>query len=246
MENELLRRAEDLADRSGRTGTVCATPFLTPAEQFTLRQVFAHRSDAPVFHGGGTECERQCAFFLPEYMTPEDLEPTDFISCVAFRSFFGEPTHRDYLGAILARGISRERVGDIRIQGDLAWVFCVRSVATLLLDMDRVGRYTVKAALCSPEDVPAEEIHRENVTFTVRSLRLDAVTGGMFRLSRSSAAEQIRLGLVSLNYTPCLRTDAPVQEGDVISLRGKGKGSVTEIGGKSRKDRLFVTAEIRK
>lgn len=246
MENELLRRAEDLADRSGRAGMVCATAFLTPAEQFALRQAFAHRPDAPVFHGGGAECERQCAFFLPEYLIPEYLDPADFISCVAFQSFFGEPTHRDYLGAALSQGIGRERVGDIRIQRDRAWIFCTRSVAPLLLAMDRVGRYTVKTAPCPLEDVPAEEVRRENVTFTVQSLRLDAVTGGMFRLSRSAAAEQIRQGLVSLNYALCLRTDATVREGDVISLRGKGKGSVTEIGGKSRKDRLFVTAEIRK
>ena len=30
------------------------------------------------------------------------------------------------------------------------------------------------------------------------------------------------------------------------SLRGHGKGSVTEVGGKSKKDRLFITAELRK
>ena len=32
--------------------------------------------------------------------------------------------------------------------------------------------------------------------------------------------------------------------GDVISLRGKGKGSITALGGVSRKDRLFVSAEL--
>ena len=57
-----------------------------------------------------------------------------------------------------------------------------------------------------------------------------------------SAAEQIRLGLVSLNYLPCERTDAPVKEGDVISLRGRGKGCLAEVGGRSKKDRLFVMA----
>lgn len=246
MENELLRRAEDLADRCERTGTVCHTAFLTPAEQFELRRAFGDRPRAPVFHGGGEGCERRCAFFLPEYLAPEDLDVAETVACAAFQSFFGEPVHRDYLGAILAQGIGRERVGDIRIQGDRAWVFCMRSVAPLLLDMDRVGRYTVRAAPCPLKDAPPEEIRRESVTFTVQSPRLDAVTGGMFRLSRSAAAEQIRLGLVSLNYAPCPRTDAQVGEGDVISLRGRGKGTVTKIGGRSRKDRLFVQAEIRK
>ena len=66
----------------------------------------------------------------------------------------------------------------------------------------------------------------------------------MFGLSRTAAAELIRLGAASLNYAPCEKTDAPVKEGDVISLRGKGKGVLTEVGGRSRKDRLFVSAEI--
>ena len=36
-----------------------------------------------------------------------------------------------------------------------------------------------------------------------------------------------------------------VHDGDVISVRGKGKGTVTDTGGRSRKDRIFVTAERR-
>jgi RNA-binding protein YlmH len=30
----------------------------------------------------------------------------------------------------------------------------------------------------------------------------------------------------------------------VLSLRGAGKGAVTEVGGRSRKGRQFVTAEL--
>ena len=76
------------------------------------------------------------------------------------------------------------------------------------------------------------------------SLRLDAVVAGMFRLPRTEAARQIAAGAVSLNYQECLKTDQTVREGDVLSLRGAGKGTVTGTGGTSRKGRLFVYAEI--
>ena len=76
------------------------------------------------------------------------------------------------------------------------------------------------------------------------SPRLDAVCAGMFRLSRTEAARQIEAGAVSLNYDECLKTDAQVGEGDVISLRGAGKGKLAEIGGSSRKGRQFVTVEV--
>jgi len=80
----------------------------------------------------------------------------------------------------------------------------------------------------------------------VMSMRLDAVTAGMFSLSRTECAKQIALGNVSLNHVQCLKTDSGVKEGDIISLRGSGKGSITGTGGTSRKGRLFVYAEIYK
>lgn len=241
--NDILRRAGDLSERCERTGTLTQTAFLTPAEQYAVEKAFSGREPKLFFSGGSGECERRCAFFLPWYIPAQSFDSAEYIRCVAFQSFFGAPGHRDYLGAVLALGIGRERIGDIRIKDDRAWIFCLPGVEPLLLDLDRVGRYTVRTAECPLTEVPEEEYRTESVTFTVQSLRLDAVTGGIFRVSRSAAAEQIRLGLVSLNYAVCDKVDAPVREGDVISLRGKGKGSVKEIGGRSRKDRVFITAE---
>ena len=125
--NDLIRRAEDLAARCERTSSVTATAFLTPAERMELQNTPSLRGTAVVYSGGGTECERTCAFFLPFYLTAEELDPSEYISAVHFRSFFGEPGHRDYLGALLALGVRREWVGDIRIRGAEAWVFCLPS-----------------------------------------------------------------------------------------------------------------------
>ena len=60
------------------------------------------------------------------------------------------------------------------------------------------------------------------------------------------AAKLIAEGRVSLNYNECLRTDMNVKAGDVISLRGMGKGEISELGGMSRRGRQFVGAEIYK
>ena len=37
-----------------------------------------------------------------------------------------------------------------------------------------------------------------------------------------------------------------MKEGDILSLKGKGKGSISGMGGTSRKGRLFVYGEIYK
>ena len=43
-----------------------------------------------------------------------------------------------------------------------------------------------------------------------------------------------------------LKADCAVKEGDILSLKGKGKGSISGMGGTSRKGRLFVYGEIYK
>jgi len=243
-EREFFRRAEDLCERCRRSGNVTTTGYLTPAEQYALRPRVEAREVQSLFTGGVEGCERQCCFFLPDWMEADAFDGQEYIHAVRLKSYFGEPGHRDYMGAILGLGIRRKWLGDIRVTGDICTVFCLPSVEPVLLDLDKVGRYTVKAASLPLSEVPAPERKVKTVSFTVKSLRLDAVAGEMFSVSRSVAADAIRMGLVQLNYSPCLRTDAAVKEGDVLSFRGKGKGTVAEVGGQSKKDRTFVTAEV--
>ena len=148
------------------------------------------------------------------------------------------------MGAILGMGVGREWVGDILVRGETAYVLCQPSVLRHLLSIEKVGRCGVRAEEIPLAGIPVQPRKTEERSFTVMSPRLDAVCAGMFRLSRTESARQIEAGLVSLNYTECLKTDQQVNEGDVLSLRGAGKGKLTAFGGSSRKGRLFVTAEI--
>lgn len=245
MEDELLRRAEDLCTRCERTATVTATPFLTPAEQYALTAWAKHRADCTVvLYGGHPNCERKAAFFLPFYLAPEDFDASEYLRAVRVTASFGAPGHRDYLGALLGLGVRREWIGDVLVFDNMAYVLCLPSVEEHLRTLEKVGRCGVKTASVALGDVPAPERRTKTVTFTVKSLRLDAAVAGLFGLSRTAAAERIRAGLASLNYSECLRTDAPVQVGDILSLRGAGKGAITDAGGISRKGRQFITAEL--
>lgn len=154
MEEDLLRRAADLAERCERTATVTSTAFLTPAEQYALTNWARHRDCTLVLHGGGAGCERRAAFFLPFYLAAEDFDPAEHLCAVHFSAPFGAPGHRDYLGAILGLGIRREWVGDILVQEHGAYVFCLPSVAPALLELEQVGRTGVKAAAVELAAVP--------------------------------------------------------------------------------------------
>lgn len=243
--NELLRRAEDLRARCERSGSLTMTGFLSPAERYQIENWAKRTADCRVvFHGGHAECERTVAFFLPYYMEADELDMAEYIRALHLSAPFGSPGHRDYMGAVLGMGVGREWVGDIWVKGQEAYIFCLPSVERHLLSIDKVGRYAVKARSIELAALPAPERQVREISFSVQSLRLDAVVGGMFCLSRTEAAKQITAGNVSLNYSPSLKTDGAVREGDVISLRGSGKGKLTGTGGTSRKGRLFVYAEI--
>ena len=246
MEKELEKRIEELAARCERQSCVTSTGFLTMAEQMEVAAWAKRLADVKLhFDGGNPACERKAAFFLPFYVEEADFDPSEYIRALKVTAYFGEPTHRDYMGAALGLGIRREWIGDFWVKGDTAHIFCLPTVERLLTDeLTKVGRISVKAAPCPLGEISAPERKVKKLTFTVKSLRLDAVAAGMFRLSRTAAAELIRAGAASLNYVPCLHVDEPISEGDVISLRSHGKGAVVKIGDKSRKDRTFIETEI--
>lgn len=241
--NSFLKRIDDLADRADRRGVLTKTAFLTPSEQAVLCQYC--RSDRLVLTGGQPDCERKIAFFLPAYEDADGFDASDYIRAVRIEAHFGEPGHRDYLGAILGLGIVREALGDIRIFERTAYVFCLPAVEPLLLDeLQKVGRIGVTTEPCALSAVPAPIVRTKTHACTVKSLRLDAVAAAVFGMSRTAAAEQIRMGTVKLNDLSCEHTDAPVKEGDVVSMRGRGKGRLKSVGAHSKKDRIFIETEL--
>ena len=199
-EEELLRRAEDLALRASRRGELTHSTFLTPAECALLSRRRPAADCVMLLHGGVPGAERRAAFFLPDWMDAEAFEPQEHLCAIELTARFGEPCHRDYLGAALGLGVGREWLGDILIEKNVAHLICLPSVKEhLLLNLDKVGRWGVKAREVPLAAVPVPEKQLREVTFSVKSPRLDAVCAGMFGLSRSAAAEAIAQGKTGLD-----------------------------------------------
>lgn len=244
--DELLKRASELYARCAETNTVTATPFLTPAEQYDLARAAEHFGWTNLrFYGGGPDCERKVAFFLPDYAAEGGFDLSDYLCAVRATTRFASPGHRDYLGSLMGLGIRREFLGDIYVSGETACFFCLPSVLRhILMNLDRIGKSGVKTEQIDLADVPVPVKTGKEIRFSLQSLRLDAAAAGLFSTSRSAMARLIEAGQVTLNYAVCLKTDAPVAEGDVISVRGRGKGSIVSCGGTTRKGRIFITAEL--
>ena len=141
-------------------------------------------------------------------------------------------------------GIRRDFLGDILVYDGGADIICMKSIEETVLSLEKAGRWGVKTESISLKDVKIPEKQLKHLSFTVASPRLDAAVSGLFRISREKAAGHIKFGNVSLNYEACLKPDAQVKAGDIISLRGSGKARIKDFGALSRKGRLFINGEI--
>ena len=153
-------------------------------------------------------------------------------------------THRDILGSLMAQGVRREELGDLLVGENGCDVIALRECIPFLRDnwlsAGRTGLHPVEIPL-SELRIPAAD--GKTIRDTVASLRMDAVLGSGFSLSRGRAAELIAAGRVSLNGCECLKPDRQLAEGDILSVRGQGRLILREIGGLSKKGRFYITVE---
>ena len=79
------------------------------------------------------------------------------------------------------------------------------------------------------------------INATVADLRLDAVAAAGYGVSRSRMSDEIKSLNVKLNWKEAKKAAQAVNEGDVISFRGRGRVEVAEIRGTTKKGRISVT-----
>ncbi|MBR5479336.1 MAG: RNA-binding protein [Clostridia bacterium] len=232
----IISRVEDKIRRVRDKNIPEALGFLTPSERAEIEKLHLPRH----FFYGGRDAERTFLFLLPDYMEEENFPVEEYLCVLSAKVPFGNPTHRDFLGAILGLGIERECVGDI-IVGEESFIYLTRKIAPFVMqNLDKIGRLGVKLKEVSPSSVPEKNEPYEEVNVTVASLRLDALVSGAFNISRSAAVQGISAGLVSVNFLPCENTSQVLSEGDLISFRGRGRAKINSLGGISKKGRQFV------
>ena len=237
--NYFLGHMEDLAEKALKAG-IAASRFLTPAEARSIAEHFKFKRTAPSFDGGYDEAERVRALFLnPDWGQYKRAE----LFAALKLEFRQQDTlgHRDILGALMALGIERDCVGDIICGDSFNAVICVPEMGAYICEnLTKAGRVGIKAREVGLEELLVENEEPKIKTATVASLRLDAVLSAAFGLSRGKTSELIAAGKVNLNHLLCEAPAKELNEGDLLSVRGLGRVRLVEVGGISRKGRVFL------
>lgn len=215
--------------------------FLSEEEQRFAENILSEKCNY-MFFGGYEEAERSLLGIFPSGMNIiEKAFPITALT-LSFRTQ-DKPTHRDFLGAVLALGIKREAIGDILIGSGTAVIFASPNVAKLISqELKTVGRVGVRVEMGILNGLP-EKSERIETSFTVSSLRIDCVIAAICSNSRSGANDLINEGRVSVNSVPCDKPTKVLCEGDKITVRGKGKFTLKQINGETRKGRLKIMVE---
>nr|GMC92373.1 putative RNA-binding protein YlmH isoform X2 [Ipomoea batatas] len=238
---EDVKRIIEMAERASSRREVLHTDFLTPLvlkESMLALEKLANVKT--VAQGGYPEAER-CRLSVghPEVLTTDP----DIVSALSISGNFSfQPcSHGDFLGSILGTGISRNKLGDIILQGEKGGqVLVVPELADFLTStLDKVGNVTVsckKIPLLALEYEPP----RTKLLKTVEaSLRLDAIASAGFKLSRTKMAGLISNGDVRINWITVTKSNTTVKTGDLISVSGKGRLKIGEINS-TRKGKFAV------
>lgn len=243
QEKLVMRRAQDLFRAACGRGAARYSGFLSDREQALCQAALNAAGCAEYsFEGGYPAAERKLLCIEPAGAVSAPPICCVKLKCAAFAGA-GAPAHKDYMGSLLGLGLERSCLGDILQDPEhagTAYAFLLERAAGLVCaELAFVGRVAVKVQQCEgPAAAPEPE--RQMCSATVPSLRADAVLAAMLHCSRGQAGQLVRAGGVEIGHVPVTSPHAPVYEGDIFTVRGKGRFQLAALGGKIRKDRLFI------
>jgi len=147
--------------------------------------------------------------------------------------------HRDLLGAVMALGLRRDQIGDIIMLKDneAAVIVSEAKAEYILANLTHAGRIALSSEIVDPENLPLPRDDGRSIKGTVASLRVDAVLSLGFGISRSRVVLLVKGGLVRVNWRPISSPSHQLNEGDQVSLKGRGRILVESVEGETRKGR---------
>lgn len=231
----------DFASQAVKNRKYKLSGFLSPFEQDMAGTIANSLGDLKVdFDGGFIGAERQRVAFCHE-----DFAGTPAFEIAVIKSEwngeFARLSHRDVLGSILSLGVDRECIGDIIATKDFARIIVDKKMSDYFVaNLTQIGGTSVKTSLDELENIAPKVERVKEIRATVASLRADSIAAAGFGMSRSKAAADISAEKVKLNWQTVKNSSQSVKEGDILSMRGRGRLEVSEIRGQTKKGRIGV------
>ena len=219
-----------------------------------------------VLDGGYDEAERKILFMYPEKLKDiflsEDLnekyneninqnfnseenntvinQNVKVISIILPQDLQGTYHHSEYLGGIMKLGIKREKIGDIIVNETGADILVLDEMADYLkLHLQDLTRFQ-KAEILIKEisELTILPVKKDEIVILIPQMRLDVIISEILHMSRSKADEIVSEERVFVNYELKTKNATMLKQGDILTVRGKGKFEIGEVLSQTSKGKL--------
>lgn len=219
------------------------TNFMDPYEIYLAKSILNRFNEISyeVF-GGYSDAERALIIIYPEYLLEK---PKGDLVCLKIKGDFENIKHRDFLGAILNLGIDRNKIGDIVVLGDMAYVFAAVEISTYIIyNLEKISNIKISIELVELSEISIPEVEFKEVRKFLTSLRLDLVLSNVLGISRRDSLNLIKKNTVKVNHKTIISPSDQLEVKDLVSVRGYGRFYLHSIEGKSKKDKYLCIIRI--
>ncbi|MBO1204680.1 MULTISPECIES: RNA-binding protein [Staphylococcus] len=240
-EHELIDQLIDKSKQANEQYAPVLTSFLDPRGQYILNVIVGSFQDLEVTFYGGPFAERQRAIIAPEYFRPEAEDFEISLFEIDYPQKFVTLQHQHILGTIMSLGIERDQLGDILIDDRIQFTLTKQLESYIMLELNKIKGATVKLNAIPVKNMIQSKEHWRSFDTTVSGLRLDVVLKEIIRKSRSIGKQLIEKKRVKVNHTIIDSVDFQLDQGDLLSVQGYGRAMITDIGGKTKKDKIRIS-----
>lgn len=236
----------DKANSAIKNYDVKQTDFLNPYEiKNAIAILNSYDSIKYSIDGGYLNSERSIIFIYPYYMEYEKFENNLKFIKIEGNFKFKSIAHKDYLGSLMGLGIKREKIGDIIIHDNFCQIIVNSDISDfIIMNLKKVSTNNVVVSEISREQIKYNAPNYKDISFTVSSTRLDCIISGLYNISRQDSIKYINGEKVAVNYEKIVSSSKDVYSNSLISIRGKGRAIISEVGEITKKGRIKVRAKL--
>lgn len=245
-ENDLLiAKVLDKKKICNSKNKITYTDFLNEKEQRVIEKNVKLKN--AFFYGVNENADRKILVFYPEKLTEELVRKSlksvlSGIRIILKNNQIGNYEHKNYLSALIKIGIDRGKIGDILVDDYGADIIAFdMNKEFIIQSLSELTRFRKANIEIIPIDDIKQKIDRfEESTIIVSSMRIDNIVAELAGCSRTNADEYINSEKVFVNYETALKGSKTIFEGDIVTIRGKGKFRIDGLVRNTRNNRFVI------
>ena len=142
-------------------------------------------------------------------------------------------------------GLNRNRIGDIIVHNDGAYIFVLEEnakyIANSLEEFTRFSKAKIEVINYTEVELKPQEFEEKEIT--ISSMRIDNIVSELVKISRSKTEELLKNEKIFVNSKLEIKSSKLIKENDILAIRGNGKYVIAELLGSNKKGKIILSVK---